>query len=667
MADFFGSNNKYFIKSSNINVFPCAYRGYTNAETRQPFDPESRLSTEQSFLRLSNLKHKNSYVVSWDINNNNTSTHKLEFVLGGYYFVIKSIESLAHKFAYIEPVSKNITSTDSTNVLGNLYNDSDVTAGLDKYITDDYYFVGICFTDTEPTGIANNLKIELPETPDAFITHKNRFGLNSSDIKSNYETKAITGNLVSGTSENSIASLYSTVDQEGHALTTNNLNTASGINSIALGESTSATALSSYTEGAYTSVGADYGHAEGYNTHVIVAPSHAYPHAAHAEGRNTRATGIASHAEGGTVGENPAEQAAFTVASGDYSHAEGQITKAQGTASHTEGYDTQASGEYAHAEGNNTYVADNANAGHAEGYLTQVSGNYAHAEGSGKASNARLTAQGTASHAEGYGTYTYAQYSHAEGQETSTGENATASHAEGISTQTGNGANAAHAEGKETKAYGEASHTEGYNTTTRLTIDNTNYDGAYAHAEGKETVASGEGAHAEGQETKAYGTASHAEGYKTVTARNDHPEWGVYAHAEGKESNARGYYSHAEGEGTLAANNAAHAEGYYTEASGTYSHADGNNTIAQRSSQHVFGRYNKRDTAGANANAYGDFVEIVGNGSSGTDAEPDKNRSNARTLDWSGNEKLAGSITVNNKAKMEYDENRQVISFTFLP
>jgi hypothetical protein len=45
------------------------------------------------------------------------------------------------------------------------------------------------------------------------------------------------------------------------------------------------------------------------------------------------------------------------------------------------------------------------------------------------------------------------------------------------------------------------------------------------------------------------------------------------------------------------------------------------------------------DTAGS-ASARGDYVEIVGNGTA------DNARSNARTLDWSGNEVLAGSLTV---------------------
>lgn len=74
-------------------------------------------------------------------------------------------------------------------------------------------------------------------------------------------------------------------------------------------------------------------------------------------------------------------------------------------------------------------------------------------------------------------------------------------------------------------------------------------------------------------------------------------------------------------------------------ASGTASHAEGNNTIANHKSQHVFGEYNIEDNSSATASNRGNYVEIVGNGTEYT-------RSNARTLDWSGNEKLAGSLTL---------------------
>lgn len=65
----------------------------------------------------------------------------------------------------------------------------------------------------------------------------------------------------------------------------------------------------------------------------------------------------------------------------------------------------------------------------------------------------------------------------------------------------------------------------------------------------------------------------------------------------------------------------------------------GQGLIARSSSQTVLGEFNRADRA--QAGQRGDYVEIVGNGTSNTA------RSNARTLDWSGNEWLAGQINAN--------------------
>lgn len=104
---------------------------------------------------------------------------------------------------------------------------------------------------------------------------------------------------------------------------------------------------------------------------------------------------------------------------------------------------------------------------------------------------------------------------------------------------------------------------------------------------------------------------------------------------------AIGEFSTAEGEQNtnIASGDCSHAEGSETTASGNLSHVEGLKTIAQRQSQHVFGEYNIADTMGTIVTR-GNYVEIVGNGS-------DVNaRSNARTLDWNGNEVLAGKLTV---------------------
>ena len=130
----------------------------------------------------------------------------------------------------------------------------------------------------------------------------------------------------------------------------------------------------------------------------------------------------------------------------------------------------------------------------------------------------------------------------------------------------------------------------------------------------------------EGYENTASGTYSHAEGHSNTASGNN-------SHAEGGYNTASAGYAHAEGNETTASALAAHAEGYRTTASANGAHAEGQGTTAASAYQHVFGKYNIEDTAGT-------YAEIVGKGSSSTP-------SNARTLDWSGNEVLAGDLTIN--------------------
>lgn len=209
---------------------------------------------------------------------------------------------------------------------------------------------------------------------------------------------------------------------------------------------------------------------------------------------------------------------------------------------------------------------------------------------------------------------------------------------------------------KTNSAKGNYSVSEGYQPTgtRKVTINNVSTtlpygaSGESSHAEGYYTIASGRYSHTEGQNTVAHGSHSHAEGFYAIASGNySHAEGegsvasGDCSHAEGNSSTASDASSHAEGNSTVASGVSSHAEGYGSKASSYYSHAEGYQTIAQRKSQHVFGEYNVSDTTGS-ASTRGTYVEIVGNGTSSSA------RSNARTLDWSGNEWLAGKVTVAN-------------------
>lgn len=113
-----------------------------------------------------------------------------------------------------------------------------------------------------------------------------------------------------------------------------------------------------------------------------------------------------------------------------------------------------------------------------------------------------------------------------------------------------------------------------------------------------------------------------------------------YATAMGDHTTASGEAAHSEGHYSIASGDFSHAEGWSTEASGTTAHSEGTGTIATHRSQHVGGEYNEEDPSSSAATNRGTYAEVIGNGTGPAD------RSNARTLDWAGNEALAGALTL---------------------
>lgn len=204
--------------------------------------------------------------------------------------------------------------------------------------------------------------------------------------------------------------------------------------------------------------------------------------------------------------------------------------------------------------------------------------------------------------------------------------------------------NTAHVEGGNTVAFGKCSHAEGQGTTASSDC---------SHSEGSNTTASGIGSHTEGYLTTASGDYSHAEGFgsntlpDTVTSDSTNDDIitayngiggfslakGYTSHVEGVDNLALGDISHAEGLRTTASGDNSHAEGWDVIASGTGSHAEGYGTKASSGFQHVQGRRNIEDS-------YNNYAHIVGNGND------DSVRSNAHTLDWSGNAWFAGDVYV---------------------
>jgi hypothetical protein len=261
-------------------------------------------------------------------------------------------------------------------------------------------------------------------------------------------------------------------------------------------------------------------------------------------------------------------------------------------------------------------------------------------------------ASGLNSFAIGAGCTASGANSQAMGNQTETSVQAAMAHAEG--NQTKATSTAAHAEGSSTTASGFSSHAEGG--------QNTKATNAFAHAEGLTTTSSGTASHAEGMNTVVSGNNAHGEGKNcSVTGENAHGEGegntagGIGSHTEGNACQALAPYSHVEGSSTIimtgsggshaegngcliqANCNFSHAEGNGCVIKSNYSHAEGTGTIAAGTAQHVGGEYNIEDSTS---------LEIIGNGTT-------NGRSNARTLNRSGNEWLAGQIQPENGLRLK--------------
>ena len=304
---------------------------------------------------------------------------------------------------------------------------------------------------------------------------------------------------------------------------------------------------------------------------------------AHAEGMRNSSLNVAAHSEG----EN-------NTASGEASHVENAGNTASGSYSHGEGYQTTSSGIGSHSEGIWTTASNQS--GHSEGYYTTASGAGSHSEGY------NTTAHGAGSHSEGSTTFSDGEYSHVEG----IGSNSSVTYTSISNRRNPGGYNsAAHVEGIYGRVEGAAGHVEGYQCFVLS---------GFGHAEGNQSSSMAESAHSEGGSCVAGGEASHSEGWMTK---------------------ASAPHSHSEGNATtvISTANGGHAEGHYSESRGQYSHAEGIGSVATASASHVVGKYNAIDSEK-------NYAEIVGNG---TEASY---RSNARTLDWNGNESLAGSLTL---------------------
>lgn len=178
MADLFFEYEagKNFIKSTNVKVFPCAFRGHDADDSNRPFDVKSKLTTEDN---LTSLAKAGTYIESF-------TDHKLVIYINGYRFEItdedsdiesgeglknKLLSGIGYKLAIL-PKTLDLTANtaegrkETQTVLGSFNSTTDGTADadLDGKFDAVYYFTGLVFaTETAQFSQENVVIVNLLE------------------------------------------------------------------------------------------------------------------------------------------------------------------------------------------------------------------------------------------------------------------------------------------------------------------------------------------------------------------------------------------------------------------------------------------------------------------------------------------------------------------------
>ena len=186
----------HFIKSKNIQVFPCGRRRSMPQGNSYsiPFDPESRLNTEANNVKHSSLNgFTQTYLSAFD-----TENRYLSVTLAGYLFNIQFDNNMAEGSDLLQSFCGSVEGANSTGkiyaniVLAKtpLFTNESLTLNYDTFIlrdqtasiqprtcldllktpgkddegkdiildtndTDNYYFSGLSFSSTPVTGVVN--------------------------------------------------------------------------------------------------------------------------------------------------------------------------------------------------------------------------------------------------------------------------------------------------------------------------------------------------------------------------------------------------------------------------------------------------------------------------------------------------------------------------------
>lgn len=175
--------------------------------------------------------------------------------------------------------------------------------------------------------------------------------------------------------------------------------------------------------------------------------------------------------------------------------------------------------------------------------------------------------------------------------------------------------------------------------------------GLNATASGEQSTALGSNASASGKNSFAGGSYSNADGFASFALGASCNANGAQSHAEGNTTTANGYASHAEGRETIANSQYSHASGCYNVVGAVYNNWISGNSygIGDKVVQNGYGYKCIEANSDSSFDASkweripsdGNVAFVVGNGVSLS------SRSNALTLEWDGNLRLAKDVYVN--------------------
>ena len=153
--------NENYIKSSDIRIYPSGFRG-VNADGKV-FDPEAYLNTEANltgFIRKLSSTLANgdgSFVIKYSPQGTGASIKEIEIVVFGYWFdfdlmKIPAFDEGSDLYACIKLTSSNIPATgDVPEYSVDNLSPYETTGNIDQLIGDDYRFLGMYFSTSEPT------------------------------------------------------------------------------------------------------------------------------------------------------------------------------------------------------------------------------------------------------------------------------------------------------------------------------------------------------------------------------------------------------------------------------------------------------------------------------------------------------------------------------------